>query len=212
MEPLSAKPRLLACSLEPGNVSEHVVWLHNYLKERRPSGVVLYCRVSKSEQRLDKQELALRYAMQLHWLPVVAAYCETSHGWQYKRIGFDAAIAKALSIGPDVVIVAESVDRYVRHRDFDRNRTLLPNESDLAELSAMARGVTLTTVFDPGIGQSSVRYWQQNRVLPTAQEQQRKLREAWNAHGRTKNVSEIARILGKSRRTARRRLEEWMGN
>ena len=133
--------------------------------------VVLYCRVSTRGQRshLADQQTALRTHCARLGIPVLACFSEATSGWQHdEQIALGQAIALARSEGPLVAVVAESTDRFVRHRDYQDNRhgakgETAPCNADIEQLEHKAGGVKLATMLLPDLDADLVQKYQAAR-------------------------------------------------
>lgn len=83
--------------------------------------------------------------------------------------GFDPScyIPRALQLAKEhnAVIVAESVDRFIRHRDYEPvyNFDLQPQQADLKQLLADTAGIQLFTILAPNSSPEKVRDYQSKR-------------------------------------------------
>ena len=134
------------------------------------NSVVLWVRVSVREQKrrknLDDQDAALRQATDRYGVDVVRVFRHVGSGWDVLD-QLKAAIDFARK--HDAVLVAESVDRFLRHPEFrtDTNPDVTPSEEQLEELDRVADGVVLMTLLDPNSEPHEIRSYQRARGQAT---------------------------------------------
>jgi hypothetical protein len=125
--------------------------------------VVLYCRVSIRDNKLNlaDQEAALRAAVAARGASVVEVVHVQQGGADSSWLANAVAMAKAHG----AKLVAESTDRFKRHRDYHSvdYPDLQATEDDLWNLRYMTEGVPLITLLDPDATPGDVRSYQSKR-------------------------------------------------
>lgn len=129
--------------------------------------VVLWVRVSGREQKRKHnpadQEAYLRHKATKRGFAVVGVVLHTGSGWVIGNPDFLRAVRMARRRG--AILLAETTDRFVRHKDYhsDTNFNAQASESQLAELSRLADGVVLATYLHPDASPARVRRFQSKR-------------------------------------------------
>jgi len=130
--------------------------------------VILWCRVSGKYQasrgNLDDQKHTIRNRVRQRGGKVVKTYRRIGKGFDRRgKSILYKALAHAQRIGG--LVVAESPDRFLRHRDFDVNTApdKLPSATQWDDLRMEADGVILATLTRPDLPASEVRSHQRKR-------------------------------------------------
>jgi hypothetical protein len=147
--------------LERGKASDYI-----RLCDLKPGDlVVLWCRVSRSEQnrtqKLNRQVLNLRAAVERMGAVVVAVVTHVGPGWDPEWLVRPTAIAKRHG----AALVAEAVSRMVRSHAYHsvNNPEAQANEFELQELRRYTYGVELLTLLDPDATPGEERAYQTKR-------------------------------------------------
>ena len=216
MNRISALHRVTERPKLAGVASDYLEHLGALCKAGVVSGVVIRCRVSgrrQHEHLADQEKLLRDHILRLAWVPVHGCYMEVAPGWhQDRQIQFDAAVERAKQLGPGTVVVAETADRFLRHREYRSDRELEPTIADYERLLERANGVPLATLLGPDAPSTIVKKYQQARpeALKHVASDMETYKPIWAAHGCCRSAREIARVLGVARTTARRWLKEWV--
>ena len=135
------------------------------IEEIEPGPVVLYVRVSRSQQKkrgtLARQRDDLEWESERRGFHVLAVFEETASGWADDRVRFECAAVAAEEAG--AVLVADSTDRFIRSFAFKRDGKAEPSVLEFRDLSACAGGVTMATKLDPDTPSKAVRGHQTRR-------------------------------------------------
>ncbi|QDT54484.1 hypothetical protein Pan44_25170 [Caulifigura coniformis] len=137
----------------PGKPSDFLHHLPALLSLTAVLRIVLYVRVSgRNQARGDNLEHRLQYLRnRLRGLNVenIAEFTEVGSGWKNERPQLANAITFAREHG--AVVVAASMDRFVRHADYnsDRDENFLPAVADFQQLLREAGSVRLATCMHP---------------------------------------------------------------
>jgi DNA invertase Pin-like site-specific DNA recombinase len=156
---------------EPGKPSDYIHDLHALIGERSDlREVILYCRCSASAQgangNLDDQIAACRGELERLGLSVIEEFGEISSGWlidTFERERFVAACT--LARRRDAIVVAESVDRFLRNVRFNTHerKDATPTIAEFEKLQDLADGVPLATILHPDTPPSQIRSHQRKR-------------------------------------------------
>lgn len=154
---------------QPGKASEFIDHLKAYCGSHLILAVVLYLRVSSGPQEhrgnLLTQEWKLRRACKKYGIPIVAVFKETCSG----RVVVEARAALIAAAecarkheaetGVHTVVLALSVDRLVRSRDYHSVHSLnaIPAKREFIKLDKLTDGVTLVTGLHPNMPPPKVR-------------------------------------------------------
>ncbi len=136
-----------------GAASDYIEDIDDLLSQDTCLRVVIFCRVSRREQdrtgNLQKQIAWVRAWLWTHNVVVLAVVWDVASGWKEERVEFKRAVQLAKKCG--AVVVAESMDRFIRSRKFNTKtaRDAWPTEHEFASLKEDADGVTLATIFHP---------------------------------------------------------------
>jgi DNA invertase Pin-like site-specific DNA recombinase len=156
---------------KPGIPSDYIHDLHALLGERPDlREVILYCRCSASAQgangNLDDQIAACRGELERLGLDVIAAFGEISSGWLIDMFERDQFVAACrLAAKRKTIVVAESVDRFLRHSGFNTHerKDAIPTAAEFEKLQQLAGDVTLATLLHPDTPPSRIRSHQRKR-------------------------------------------------
>ena len=212
-----------------GVASEYIQDFSDLLAAKPGVKVVLYCRVSGREQN-RKGNLRDQKTVRLRQLEdcgadVVAAYGEITSGWCDDKLRFEVAADVARASG--AVLVAESVDRFLRNIDYnnEKNQEAQPTVHEFESLLGRTKGVTLATLLPPAMPWKSVRGEQTKRGQqakgrkggrPKAKRpgDKKEHRRVWlsrvlsmSAHGVSSRV--IAELIGMPRATVQRWIKRY---
>ena len=144
---------------EPDKASSYIVHFKKLVTQNRSLKVVLYCRVSRCQQKengnLSDQQRYLRRILHKYErkydvkIIIVAVFEEVASGWDGDRKVLIAAADKAKKTG--AILVAESTCRYIRNENYHsyRNFNIVPTSHDYEALIDSTEGVTLATVMHP---------------------------------------------------------------
>ena len=114
---------------------------------KRRQRVVIYCRVSghvqERSQNLSDQGENLKNELKQRGFVVLEIISEVASGWKEDRDGLLRAVEIAHE--NDAVVVAESVTRFIRSRDYNSktNRNALPTVAEYRRLQRDTQGVNL---------------------------------------------------------------------
>ncbi len=129
--------------------------------------VVIYCRVSSCTQEhsknLSNQEENLKHELEQKWFIIIRTFREVGAGWQEDRDGLLLAAEHALA--NDAVLVAESVTRFIRSRDYNSktNWKVKPIKAEYRRLLRETKGVKFATLVDPDAIPQEIRSYETKR-------------------------------------------------
>ena len=136
-----------------------------HIENLDPGPVVLYVRVSRRHQdcHLEDQQADLTRKSERRGHDVIGLFKETASGWADYRTMLQLAVLEADRAG--AVVVAESVDRFIRHPEFNpkTNPEVLPTVFDFERLMADAANVKLATLHHSDTPWKVVRGFQSKR-------------------------------------------------
>ncbi len=140
------------------------------LKRRSPKRgqrVVIYCRVSgrdqERSQNLCDQDENLERELEKLGFNVIESLGEVGAGWKGDRDGLLRAVEIAHE--NDAVVVAESVTRFIRSRDYNSvtNWNAKPTVADYNRLQLETDGVELATLINPDATPEEIRSYETKR-------------------------------------------------
>jgi len=150
----------------PGDPNDYIHHIDDLKREGQVSSALMRGRVSSRKQersgQLDDQEANLRQEMADRNIKVSFwVDFDVLSGWDLESADYRRTIARAKKY--DLVIVAESTDRFLRHRDYHSNRMSLPTVEQFERLKELTGGVTLATVLPPDATRAQVEAYQKKR-------------------------------------------------
>ena len=134
---------------------------------KRRQRVVIYCRVSghvqERSQNLSDQGENLKNELKQRGFVVLEIISEVASGWKEDRDGLLRAVEIAHE--NDAVVVAESVTRFIRSRDYNSktNRNALPTVAEYRRLQRDTQGVKLATLVAPDATPEEIRSYETKR-------------------------------------------------
>ena len=149
--------------LSSGKASDYI---HHAAEVIQPGDkVLLRCRVSgwvqARNQNLADQETNLRQAATKLGVIVVGVDRHVGSGWDVRSLGKTAIMARQRGA---TIILAESVDRFVRNPLYAKKRqNLQARACDLQELKDWTDGLVLATIVHPDASPFEVRSFQRRR-------------------------------------------------
>ena len=147
-----------------GIASDYIIDIRR-LKRGQP--VVIYCRVSgnvqESSQNLSNQGENLKNESKQREFVVLKIVSEVASGWKEDRDALKLAAEYALA--KDAVLVAESVTRFIRSRDYNSvtNWNAKPTVADYNRLQLETDGVELATLINPDATPEEIRSYETKR-------------------------------------------------
>ena len=142
-------------------------YISDFRSLNRGQRVVIYCRVSASDQERSKNlsnqvKNLIREVEQLGF-DVFDRIKEVSSGWQEDRDGL--LLAAKIASENNAVIVAESATRFIRSKDFNSktNWKVKPTKAEYRRLQRETQGVKLATLVDPDATPQEIRSYETNR-------------------------------------------------
>ncbi len=129
--------------------------------------MIIYCRVSgrvqERSQNLSDQVKNLKNESKQRGFVVLEIISEVASGWKEDRDGLLRTVEIAHE--NDAVVVAESVTRFIRSRDYNSktNRNALPTGADYNRLQLETDGVELATLINPDATPEEIRSYETKR-------------------------------------------------
>lgn len=173
------------------------------LAEINAQSVVLFCRVSRTDQRthLDDQQNALTKEAESRGLAVAKVIRSIGSGAGSDRTALEVAIELARE--NEAVVLAESTDRFLRAADYSKkNQHRTASVSEFEQLAELADGVTLATMIDPDMTPGEVRGYQTKRgqhASGTKGGRPRKIRPGYKKARRLEKQPEVLKLRGQGR-------------
>ena len=134
---------------------------------KRGQRVVIYCRVSgnvqERSQNLSNQGENLKNELKQREFVVLKIISEVASGWKEDRDALKLAAEYALA--KDAVLVAESVTRFTRNKDYNSktNWKVRPTQADYRRLQRDTHGVKLATLINPDATPAEIRSYETKR-------------------------------------------------
>ena len=134
---------------------------------KRGQPVVIYCRVSgnvqERSQNLSNQGENLKNELKQREFVVLKIISEVASGWKEDRDALKLAAEYALA--KDAVLVAESVTRFTRNKDYNSktNWKVRPTQADYRRLQRDTHGVKLATLINPDATPAEIRSYETKR-------------------------------------------------
>ncbi len=134
---------------------------------KRGQRVVIYCRVSASDQErsqnLSDQGKNLERELEKLGFNVIESLGEVGAGWKGDRERL--ALAAKIAREKKAIVVAESVTRFIRSRDYNSvtNWNAKPTVADYNRLQLETDGVELATLINPDATPEEIRSYETKR-------------------------------------------------
>ena len=149
---------------ETGIASDYI----SHIRSLKPGQlVVTYCRASTCTQEhfknLSDQEENLKHELEQRGFTVIRSFQEVGSGWREGREALMVAAKHALE--NDAIVVAESVTRFIRNRDYNSktNWKVTPNKAEYRRLQLDTQGVKLATLEAPDATPQEIRSYETKR-------------------------------------------------
>ncbi len=139
------------------HASQHLAHVDNL----KPGRVVIYCRVSRWHQNLEKQAANVTCEFEKMGFDVVTVLVEVASADAEDRVKLELAAIKAKQA--EAILVAASTDRFLRGFRLDgenRRITVSPNALDWERFLALVDGAKLATLRPPDMDWRKVRGFQ----------------------------------------------------
>ena len=134
---------------------------------KRGQRVVIYCRVSgnvqERSQNLSNQGENLKNELKQRGFVVLEIISEVASGWKEDRDGL--LLAAEYALANNAVLVAESVTRFIRSKDFNNqiNWKVPPTVAEYRRLQRDTQGVKLATLVAPDATPEEIRSYETKR-------------------------------------------------
>jgi len=137
----------------PGKASDYISSIQKLFTSGEDRRVILYCRVSGREQKLNLKQYETRlkaFAKRFH-IEVVDVFREVSSGWLLEPDCRSALVeAGQLAKRTGAGILAYSTDRFLRNQKWtSKNPAAWPTVSEFEQLRRLTKDVPLFTLIDP---------------------------------------------------------------